>query len=139
MASGELERKYDRMVEDSRLRGQAEQGRTERERRREARILPDAALLDVEGDPWVYLINVSRQGLAFFADTPHKPGVVLPISLESGLTAQAKVVDCRPEAGDPGALAGQFRICCEFNDAEEGLRFFVALNELETARLEATR
>jgi hypothetical protein len=137
MARGELEREAERVVEQGRLRGQAEQARAERERRRDARIQPDAAHIVVGDDPWVYLINVSRRGLAFYSALAHPLGSVLPVSLESGVRAEAKVVECRPETDEPGALAGQFHVCCEFVDGREGLRFLLALDEWEAARLEA--
>lgn len=136
MADDDLERTYAQMVEQSRLRGEAESARAERERRTHPRVRPDAAPIVVADDPWVYPINVSKAGLAFFSDVPHPPGTRLPIHLENGPTAEATVVECAPETAEPAALAGAYRISCAFADAEAGLRFFLALKSLEAAALD---
>jgi len=136
MTREELEREYDRIVDTSHLRGETESSRINDERRRFVRLQPDAAPLEVQGDPWIYLINVSRSGLAFYTDTAHAPGTILSISLDGGMSAQAKVVECLQEVQDPAAVAGQYRVCCEFIEPETGLRFFLALKALEAAHLD---
>ena len=136
MSREELEREYTRIVGTGRLRGEAESVRDQRERRHHARLQPDAAPLVVQGDPWVFLINVSRSGLAFYTDTAHALGSIVAIALEGGMSAQAKVVECLQDVQDPAAEAGRYRVCCEFIEPETGLRFFLALNAQEAAHLD---
>lgn len=136
MADKELERQYEQLVEQSKLRGEAEPDRAALERRHEVRIQPDAASVIVGDDPWVYPINVSRAGVAFHSDVAHSPGTELTVRLEGGPGIEAVVVACVPETGEPAAVAGAFRISCAFKDPEAGLRFFLALKSLEAAELE---
>lgn len=136
MTDQKLEQAYAQQVEQSRLRGEVEADRDTDERRREARVQPDAAQLMVGDDPWVYLINVSRAGLAFFTDVPRTPGNVVQVRLEGGPEVRAKVVQCDAEVADPAALAGQFRISAEFIDPEAGMQFFLALRDLEATHLD---
>ena len=136
MAERKLEREYDQQIRQSRLRGELEASQGGGERRREARVLPDASHVLVEDDPWIYLINVSKAGLAFFTDAARKPGSVLRVRMDDGPGADAKVVQCEADLTDPAAIAGQFRISAEFIDPEQGLRFFLALRELEASHLD---
>ncbi len=136
MGNDELEREFALLVEHSRLRGETEQERSERERRREVRVRPEAPHIVVGNDPWVYLINLSRGGLAFFSDARYAVGDIVPVSVEGGATVQARVVECWPDVEDPGAVAGQMRVNCTFTDAQAGLRFFFSLKSLEAAHLE---
>jgi PilZ domain len=137
MAKNELESEFARMVEQIRLRGEVEAERADRERRRGTRLLPEAPQIRVGDDPWVYLINLSRDGLAFFSDVRYAVGDIVPVSVEGGATVQARVVECCPDVEDPGAVAGQLRVSCAFTDPQAGLRFFFSLKSLEAAHLEA--
>jgi len=138
MPKKELEQEFEALMEHSRLRGETEQVRGERERRRQTRLMPEAPHIRVGDDPWVYLINLSRDGLAFYSDVRYAVGDIVPVSVEGGATVQARVVDCRPDVDDPGAVAGQLRTCCTFTDSQSGLRFFFSLKSLEAAHLEPT-
>lgn len=136
MTDRKLEEAYQQQVERSRLRGEVEDGRDAHERRNEARVQPDGAQVTVGDNPWVYLINVSRAGLAFFTDVAHTPGSRVQVLLDGGPEVGAKVVQCDAELADPAALAGQFRISAEFVDPDAGIQFFLALRDLEAANLD---
>lgn len=136
MADRKPERAYDQQIEQSRLRGELEASRGGGERRRDVRVQPDASHVLVEDDPWVYLINVSKAGIAFFTDAAREPGTVLRVRMDDGPDAEAKVVQCEADVADPAAIAGQFRISAEFIDPAAGLQFFLALRELDVANLD---
>ena len=110
--------------------------RSASERRREARLQPDASHLMVGDDPWVYLINVSSAGLAFYTDRGYKPGDTVRVRVDGGPGTVAKVVQCQTDLAEPGAIAGPFRVSAEFTDPAQGMQLFVALRDLEIAHLD---
>ena len=89
MADRKLDEDYRRVLEASRRSGDviAEGQGTERRRHPRLRVKPGA--LPAELDPWVFAIDISISGMAFYADEPVAEGETVTIHL--GELAQAEV------------------------------------------------
>ena len=130
MANPTLEQEYERVLEASRSKGEVLEEPGGKERRKHPRIKVQPGALPVELDPWVFAIDVSISGMAFFADEPAQPGSKVTIALGDRAAVDAEVVGCREE---PPASAGghPYRLHCKFADEEAGMRLLVAIKELE--------
>ncbi|MCH9046524.1 MAG: PilZ domain-containing protein [SAR324 cluster bacterium] len=137
MANDKLEETYEQLLEHSRLTGEAEERQSARERRRHLRVQVDSADLQVDSDPWVFLINLSSSGIAFHSDTPYRIEQTVQISLE-GITVEATVVDIQQETGEETAGVGVYRVSCTFADETAGKRLLLEIKNWENSHLEGT-
>jgi hypothetical protein len=132
-----LEQAYATLLEKSRLRGETtEELGAGRERRETPRLHVDALEIQVDTESWIFVIDLSRTGIAFYAESPFDIGQEVTIRLGDDLSAPAKVVDSQLEGADLPPGVGHHRICCQFLDAEQGAAFVVRGKELEEAHLE---
>lgn len=122
---------YETLLRKSRLKGEVEELEKGRERRQHPRIQVDALDIQVDTDSWIFVINLSVTGIAFYADTPFQLGQEVTVSLDDSFSLKAKVVESEPAGDDGPSLAGQFRVCCEFVDAGQGMDFLVHIKKLE--------
>lgn len=137
MANPKPETSYHDLLRIGQLSGEVETQRKGRERREHPRIHVDAADIQVDTDSWIFVINLSISGIAFFSDSRFTLGQEVTISSDTGESVKAKVIEANPEGEDAASLAGQFRVCCEFDDANEGMTFLLGIKESEEKKLEA--
>lgn len=135
MANPKLEDSYLDLLRKSRFSAESEAQRDERERRRHPRIQVDAADIQVDTDSWIFVINLSISGIAFYSDTQFTLGQEVTISIESGASVKAKVIEASPEGEDAASLAGQYRVCCQFDDPTEGMDFLLGIKDSEEEKL----
>lgn len=134
MADPKLAQDYERVLESSRSKGEVLEEPGGGDRRKHPRIKVQPGALPVELDPWVFAIDISISGMAFYADEAAVPGLTVTIALGDHASVEAEVVGCRPE---PPAAAGappRYRLHCKFADEEAGMRLLVAIKELEGAK-----
>ena len=131
MTNPKLEASYLDLLRKSQFGGEAEAQREERERRQHPRIQVDAADIQVDTDSWIFVINLSMSGIAFYSDSKFTLGQQVTISIETGASVKAKVIEAHPEGEDATALVGQYRVCCEFDDPTEGMAFLLRIKESE--------
>lgn len=131
MANPKLENSYQNLLLKSQFSGEAEAQREGRERREHPRIHVDAADIQVDTDSWIFVINLSVSGIAFYADSEFTLGQQVTISLDTGDSVKAKVIEAHPEGEDAASLAGQYRVCCEFDDPAEGMSFLMGIKASE--------
>ena len=118
MGNSKVEAEYARLHQEGKARG--DQGPQEEERRKHPRIHVDLADVSVDDSHWSFLIDLSRDGIAFHTDAEYKPGDRLVVSLEDGYTAQTEVVKAGLEEVDPSPIA-QNRVSCRFVEPDQGL------------------
>ncbi|MEE8434204.1 MAG: PilZ domain-containing protein [bacterium] len=136
MANPKLEDSYQNLLRKSQLSGEAEAQREESERRQHPRIHVDAADIQVDTDSWIFVINLSVSGIAFYSDSEFTLGQQVTISTETGASVKAKVIEAHPEGGDDAtSLVGQYRVCCQFDDPTEGMAFLLGIKESEEKKL----
>ena len=136
MADNHTDQEYTELLKQSELRGEMENELGGGERRQHPRVRAEAADIEVEGDPWVFLINVSSAGLAFYSGSDFEVGKELNITLEDGATAKAKVISSTLE--DEGAewVMGQYRVSCSFPDEAQGKALVLKIKQNEESHLE---
>ncbi len=136
MANENTDREYSELLKQSELRGEMEQALGGGERRQHPRVRAEAADIEVEGDPWVFLINVSSAGMAFYSENEFEVGKELNITLEDGSMAKAKVISSTLE--DEGAewVMGQYRVSCTFPDEAQGKALVLKIKQNEESHLE---
>lgn len=136
MADEKTDREYDELLKQSELRGEVEQALGGGERRQHPRVRAEAADIEVEGDPWVFLINVSSAGMAFYSENDFGVGKELKITLEDGSMAKANVISSTME--DEGAewVMGQYRVSCSFPDEAQGKALVLKIKQNEESHLE---
>ena len=131
MSRDDLDGKYERILEEGRLRGDLQDEPVEEERRRHPRIRVNPGDLPVEIDPWVFAIDVSISGMAFYSDQPVEDGERVTIALGNELAVDAEVVSSQFEPGDNPYLPSRYRLHCRFADEEQGKELLVRIKELE--------
>lgn len=136
MAAKDIDREYEQLVKKSELRGETETEIAEGERRRHIRLRVDAAQLEVEKDPWVFPINLSPAGFAFFSENPFSSGQQVTIALESGPSVAATVVKSQMEEAGEEGLMGQHRVSCAFLDEAQGKALLLEIKQQEERQLE---
>ena len=129
--SEQLEQQYTRVLAESRTRGEVMDNPEGAERRRHPRIRVNSGDLPVEIDPWVFAIDVSLSGMAFYADEPVEPGRSVTIALGDHYAVEASVVDCHPEQSDSSDLPSRHRMHCRFAEEERGKQLLVMIKDLE--------
>ncbi len=97
MADTELHQDYERVLDEGRESGELQDLSEEADRRRHPRIRVNPNDLPVEIDPWVFAIDISISGMAFYSDDPVPPGEMVTIKLGDDLQADAKVVRVQEE------------------------------------------
>ncbi len=134
MADPKLELEYQRVLEASRSKGEVLEEPGGGDRRKHPRIKVQPGALPVELDPWVFAIDISISGMAFYADESVPPGRTVTIALGDHASVEAEVVGCRPEPSGPHGEPPRHRLHCRFANEEAGMRLLVAIKELEGAK-----
>ncbi|HKI97711.1 MAG TPA: PilZ domain-containing protein [bacterium] len=133
MAEPSLEAEYQRILADSRRTGDLLEEPAGQERRRHPRIRVKPGDLPTELDPWVFAIDISISGMAFYADEAVEPGRKVTIHLGDLATADVEVLACRQEQSTARHLPARYRLHCRFADEEQGKRLLVTIKDLEGA------
>jgi len=131
MTDGRLEQDYERVLDASRRKGEVHDEPPGSERRRHPRIRVNPGSLPAELDPWVFAIDVSISGMAFYADEPVEAGATVNIHLDEQVHAEVDVLACDAEQSDQPYLPVRYRLHCRFADEEAGKRLLVAIKDLE--------
>ena len=127
----ELDQEYERVLEDGRESGDLLEQSEDADRRRHPRIRVNPNNLPVEIDPWVFAIDISISGMAFYSDDPVPPGNLVTIKLADDIQAEAKVVGVQEEPPIGPEQSSRYRLQCEFTDEEQGKRLLVRIKEME--------
>lgn len=131
MSKSDLDEAYERVLADSRARGEVAGEAPQTERRGNPRIRVNPGDLAVEIDPWVFAIDISISGMAFYSDTPVERGEAIHIALTDDFAVEARVVDSHLETSDSPVLPSRYRLHCEFDDEERGKELLVRIKEME--------
>jgi hypothetical protein len=131
MAQRSLDEAYQRVLETSRRNGDVLDEPAGQERRKHPRIRVKPGELPTELDPWVFAIDISISGMAFYADEPVETGKHVNISLGDAAHAEVEVMGCHEEPSSTPNLPSRYRLHCRFADEEEGMRLLVSIKELE--------
>ena len=132
MSDEELDRQYQKTLRAAREKGQVLGEYDGQERRRNPRIKVVPGDMPVEIDPWVFAIDVSISGVAFYSDNAVESGQTVDIDLVDMTPVKARVIDCKMEKPDSPYLPSRFRLHCEFEDEEQGKALLVRIKELES-------
>lgn len=132
MFDEELDRQYQRTLRAARKKGEVLGEYDGEERRRNPRIKVVPGHLPVEIDPWVFAIDVSLSGVAFYSDQAVEPGKTVDIDLVDMTPVKAKVIACQLEKSDSPYLPSRYRLHCEFEDEEKGKALLVRIKELDS-------
>lgn len=133
MADTDLHQDYERILEEGRESGDLQDQSEEADRRRHPRIRVNPNDLPVDIDPWVFAIDISISGMAFYSDDPVPPGKMVTITFTDDLHAEAKVVNVQEEPPLGPDQPTRYRLQCEFADEEEGKQLLVRIKEMEAA------
>lgn len=131
MSNEDLDARYQTILENERLKGNVAEEGGEKERRRHPRIKVVPGDKEVEIDPWVFVIDVSISGVAFYSDHEVEPGKTVDIDLADTPPVKAKVIGCQMEKSDSPYLPSRYRLNCEFENEEEGKALLVRIKEME--------
>ena len=131
MSDEELDRQYQKTLRAAREKGQVLGEYHGQERRRNPRIKVVPGNIPVEIDPWVFAIDVSISGVAFYSDEAVEPGKTVDIDLVDMTPVKANVIGCILEKGDSPYSPSRYRLHCEFEDEELGKELLVRIKELE--------
>lgn len=126
-----LDEAYHRILAESRRKGDLKEEGGAGERRRHPRVRVNPADLPADLDPWVFAIDISISGMAFFADEPVPVGESVTLALSERLSVEAEVVACHTEPPEQPGGPTRYRLHCRFADEEQGKRLLVAIKELE--------
>lgn len=131
MADTYLAEAYQRLLEQCRARGELLEEPVGQERRRHPRFRVRPNRLPQPLSPWRLAIDVSPNGIAFYADQPTDAGHTVRIELGGTLAVDADVVACQEVPLESLHDPTRYRVRCRFTDEEQGLRMLLAIKELE--------
>ena len=131
MADEQLDRDYARVLETSRRKGDLLEGPAGEERRAHPRVRVNPGDLPTELDPWVFALDISISGMAFYSDEPVAPGKTVSVNLGEELFAEAEVLNCQAEESGSPQHPTRYRLHCRFADEEAGKRLLVTIKDLE--------
>jgi len=134
MTDVELAGAYQRLLEQCRLRGEVLDEPAGQERRSHPRVRVRPDRLSQPLSPWRLAIDISPNGIAFYADAPTDAGRPVKIALGDHLAADADVVACQEVPLDGLYDPARYRVRCRFASEEQGLRMLVAIKEMEGLR-----
>lgn len=131
MAHDDIDKLYERLMEECRERGELMEDLGGDDRRKSPRLRADATELTVRAELKVSAIDVSLGGLAFHATFPVQVGQSLNITVGHLFTVDAEVVSCRQEEVDEDFGKTHYRVQCKFPEEEQGRYLLVAVKELD--------
>ena len=135
MATDDVDELYEKLMEESRDRGEVDEGAAA-ERRRTPRLRADATTLTVRAELHVSAIDVSVGGLAFHSNFPVQIGQPLNITVGHLFTVDAVVVSCTLEEADEELTHTLYRVQCKFPEEEQGKYLLVMVKELDRRKSE---
>jgi len=128
---------YRRLLEQCRSRGDVLGDPDGGERRRNPRLRVHPNRLAQPLSPWRLAIDVSANGMAFYAEEPPATGASVRIALGNLLEAEAEVLACQEVPLHLLKDPARYRVRCRFTDEEQGLRMLVAIKEMEDDQADA--
>jgi PilZ domain len=131
MATDDVDKLYEQLMEESRERGELEGGSAGSERRHAPRLRADATALTVRAELQVSAIDVSVGGVAFHSNFPVQIGQPLNITVGNLFTVDAVVVSCTLEEADDNFTHTLYRVQCKFPEEEQGKYLLVMVKELD--------
>ena len=131
MATDDIEKMYEQLMEESRDRGEVEGRGRGSDRRKTPRLRADATELTVRAQLQVSAIDVSVGGVAFHSNFPVQLGQPLNITVGNLFTVDAVVVSCTLEEADEEYTHTLYRVQCKFPEEEQGKYLLVMVKELD--------
>lgn len=129
MENRDWQQEYERILEEAKKGGRVQILPNHAEKRRHPRFrLKTGKVLVTEQIPHD-VVDLSVSGLAFYSDRPFAVGAAIMMSLHQVVAIQAEVMGCDALSG-PDAPA-PYKVRCQFQDADYGLRFLVVAMEME--------
>ena len=131
MATDDIEKMYEQLMEESRERGELEGQSGDSERRKAPRVRADATELTVRAELQVSAIDVSVGGVAFHSNFPVQLGQALNITVGHLFTVDAEVISCKLEEAAEDYSHTLYRVQCKFPEEEQGKYLMVMVKELD--------
>ena len=121
----EVEKDYNKIVEEARASGEIATAKGGAERRKNPRLKVNSPKLWLNTGVQVSPLDISRSGFSFEANYPFTTGEEIHTSLGKAVSINARVVSCKlvdspTEYNDAG-----FRIQCVFADEYQGMTMVV--------------
>ena len=123
------QQEYERILEEAKRAGRIQVLPSRSEKRRHPRFRLKAGKVLVTEQIPHDVVDLSVSGLAFYSDRPFTAGQSILMSLHQVVAIQAEVMGCDALSG-PDAPA-PYKVRCQFQDADYGLRFLVVAMEME--------
>ncbi|HKJ00272.1 MAG TPA: PilZ domain-containing protein [bacterium] len=139
MATDDIEKLYEQVIEEGRERGELDGSKPGSERRNTPRLRADATELTVRAQLQVSAIDVSVGGVAFHSNFPVQLGQPLNITVGNLFTVDAVVVSCRLEEADEDFSHTLYRVQCKFPEEEQGKYLLVMVKELDRRKTEGPK
>ena len=96
-----------------------------KERRAYQRLMVKSMELSIGSEPEFAVIDMSPAGVALLSNHPFPTGKLLKLSLGASASAEAKVIACTMDEPATDHLDAQFRIHCEFDDENAGMKLLM--------------
>ena len=93
-----------------------------KERRAYQRMMVKSMELSIGSEPEFAVVDMSPAGVALLSNHPFPTGDSLKLSLGASTTAEARVIACTMDESATDHLDAQFRIHCEFDDENAGMK-----------------
>jgi len=121
----EVEKDYDKIVEEARASGEIGTAKGAAERRKNPRLKVRSPKLWLNTGVQVSPLDISRSGVAFEANYPFTAGEEIHISLGKAVSINGRVVSCQMVDSPTQYNDAIFRIQCEFADEHRGMTMVV--------------
>lgn len=122
---------YNRILEESRKRGEVLTAASDADRRIHPRLAVQSADLWISSVPEFRMIDMSASGLALMANYPLQPGELVNISLGRTLSIEAEVVRCKLVESPTQYDHALFRINCKFAEEARGMELLIQVKRRE--------
>ncbi|MBI3993669.1 MAG: PilZ domain-containing protein [Candidatus Lambdaproteobacteria bacterium] len=125
---------YQRLLAECQKRGEVLDEPLGHERRSNPRVRVHPDRLAQPLSPWRVAVDISANGISFYADERPAAGQPITIALGNLVEAQADVLACQEVPLQVLHDPARYRVRCRFADEEQGLRMLVAIKEMEGVR-----
>ncbi len=122
MAKNRLKAKFAQLLRLGRLHGKTKAWPREKERRAYQRLMVESVAVSIGEEPEFKVIDMSPAGVALLSNHPFPTGETLKLSLGVAGSTEARVIACTMDEPATDHLDAQFRIHCEFDDENAGMK-----------------
>lgn len=127
MTTAKLEEEYQRLIQDSILKGTVRIRQEGPEKRHAPRFQLESGQVAVKIEPSFEVLDVSASGMAFQTNMAFLPGKAITLVFHETMGVQAHVIACEVIETDPTFMEAGYRVQCHFENPDHGKQVLITM------------